>query len=146
METNTEVKTTLQRFCMEEAQFRAEEAGYDELSEKEIELLSEKFYERSESWINSERLDEIMESFVSRLFQEKSTKDAVELEQYRKIGTIEQCEEAMERQTVKEVALFCEAIPGEKYECPYCGTALTEEDLFAGHCKWCGQAVTTPGK
>lgn len=41
-------KTTLQRFCMEEAQFRAEEAGY-ELSEKEIELLSEKFYERSES-------------------------------------------------------------------------------------------------
>ena len=114
METNTEVKTTLQRFCMEEAQFRVEEAGYDELSEKEIELLSEKFYERSESWINSERLDEIMESFVSRLFQEKSTKDAVELEQYRKIGTIEQCEEAMERQTVKEVALICEAIPGEK--------------------------------
>lgn len=50
METNTEVKTTLQRFCVEEAQFRAEEAGY-ELSEKEIELLSEKFYERSESWI-----------------------------------------------------------------------------------------------
>lgn len=145
METNTEVKTTLQIFCMEEAQFRAEEAGY-ELSEKEIELLSEKFYERSESWINSERLDEIMESFVSRLFQRKSTKDTVELEQYRKIGTIEQCEEAMEKQTVKEVVLICEAIPGEKYECPYCGTALTEEDLFAGHCKWCGQAVTAPEK
>ena len=146
METNTEVKTTLQRFCMEEAQFMAEEAGYDELSEKEIELLSENFYERSESWINSERLDEIMESFVLRLFQEKSTKDAVELEQYRKIGTIEQCEDAMEKQVAKKAALIYEGIPGEKYECPYCGTALTEEDLFAGHCKWCGQAVTAPEK
>ena len=43
-------KTTLQRFCMEEAKSGQMMAGY-ELSEKEMELLAEKFYERFESWI-----------------------------------------------------------------------------------------------
>ncbi len=106
--------TTLQRFCMEEAKFRADEAGY-ELSNKELELLAEKFCEKSESWIDSEKLEEITEDF-------------------------------MKKQTVKEAVLICEVIPGEKYECPYCGTALTEEDMFAGHCKWCGQAIIVPEK
>lgn len=143
--SETETKTTLQRFCMEEAKFRADEAGY-ELSEKEMELLAEKFYERSESWIDSEKLEEITENFVEKILQRHSSKSLEELEQYRKIGTVEQCEEAMEKQIAKEAALICEVIPGEKYECPYCGTALTEEDMFAGHCKWCGQAITAPEK
>ena len=138
-------KTTLQRFCMEEAKFRADEAGY-ELSEKEMELLAEKFYERSESWIDSEKLEEITENFVEKILQRHSSKSLEELEQYRKIGTVEQCEEAMEKQIAKEAALICEVIPGEKYECPQCGTALTEEDMFAGHCKWCGRAITAPEK
>ena len=50
------------------------------------------------------------------------------------------CIEAMEKQIPKQVGYIVGAF-GEKYECPECGSALIDTDLFAGHCKWCGQAI-----
>lgn len=65
-----------------------------------------------------------------------------ELSKYRNLSTLDELEEMLEMRTQKKVF---EVIPiigkSEKYECPNCGSGLTDTDVFAGHCKWCGQAV-----
>lgn len=65
-----------------------------------------------------------------------------ELQKYRNISTLDEVEEMLEIRKQKKVV---EIIPvvgsSEKYECPNCGSGLTDTDVFAGHCKWCGQAV-----
>ena len=52
----------------------------------------------------------------------------------------EELAELKEKETPKQVG-YIAGVLGEKYECPYCGSSLTDSDLFAGHCKWCGQAI-----
>lgn len=65
-----------------------------------------------------------------------------ELSEYRSLSTLDEVEEMLETRTQKKVV---EIIPvvgsSEKYECPNCGSGLTDLDAFSGHCKWCGQAV-----
>ena len=65
-----------------------------------------------------------------------------ELSEYRSHYTLDEVEEMLEMRTQKKVV---EIIPvvgnSEKYECPNCGSGLTDTDVFVGHCKWCGQAV-----
>ena len=65
-----------------------------------------------------------------------------ELQKYRNLSTLDEVEERLEMRKQKKVV---EVIPvigsSEKYECPNCGSGLTDTDVFAGHCKWCGQAV-----
>lgn len=65
-----------------------------------------------------------------------------ELQKYRKLSTLDEAEEMLEMRKQKKVV---EVIPvigkSEKYECPNCGSGLTDTDIFAGYCKWCGQAV-----
>lgn len=63
-----------------------------------------------------------------------------EIQQYREIGTVEECREARERRNPKKVVDICGAL-GEKYECPECGSSLDDADLIAGNCKWCGQKL-----
>lgn len=64
-----------------------------------------------------------------------------EIQQYRAIGTVEECEEAVELQhamKVKEVLL-----PNNRtgYECGNCGNEI-EVDMFHGnYCHWCGQKL-----
>lgn len=47
---------------------------------------------------------------------------------------------AMEKCLAKPIRPVAGAV-GEKYECPECGSSLSDMDLLAGHCKWCGQAI-----
>lgn len=65
-----------------------------------------------------------------------------ELSKYRSLSTLDEVEEMLEMRKQKKVI---EIIPvvgsSEKYECPNCGSGLTDTDIFAGHCKWCGQGV-----
>lgn len=65
-----------------------------------------------------------------------------ELSKYRNLSTLDEVEEMLEMRTQKKVF---EVIPiigkSEKYECPNCGSGLTDTDVLAGNCKWCGQAV-----
>lgn len=65
-----------------------------------------------------------------------------ELSEYRNLSTLDELEEMLEMRTQKKVV---EIIPvvgnSEKYECPNCGSGLIDTDIFARHCKWCGQAV-----
>ena len=42
--------------------------------------------------------------------------------------------------------VLAESIIGNQYICPKCGNYLTESDVFAGYCKWCGQKITMEGK
>ena len=49
--------------------------------------------------------------------------------------------EALEKQnTAKEVKEDWGPL-GTIIVCPECGTGLNDRDVFAGHCKWCGQKI-----
>ncbi len=62
---------------------------------------------------------------------ETAIKALEEIQQYRAIGTVEQCREAVEKQT----AISREIIEG-KYFCPKCHNLMP----YPGYC-WCGQKV-----
>lgn len=73
----------------------------------------------------------------------------MENQQYRAIGTVEECREAMERQIPrkpkrevweKDLKLGNVTFKaGTKvYLCPSCEKGITGAD---GHCRWCGQAI-----
>lgn len=65
-----------------------------------------------------------------------------ELSEYRSLSTLDEVEEMLEMRTQKKVVEILPVVGNsEKYECPNCGSGLTDTDVFAGHCKWCGQAV-----
>ena len=64
-----------------------------------------------------------------------------EIQQYRKIGTVEECREAVEKQTPKKPVK-------DKYHhncCPNCGWIVSGEggygEEFCPHCENCGQAI-----
>ena len=86
--------------------------------------------------LNDERMQNIIdvkENVISLLH---------ELQKYRNLSTLDELEEMLEMRKQKKVV---EIIPvvgsSEKYECPNCGSGITDLDTLAGHCKWCGQAV-----
>ena len=62
--------------------------------------------------------------------------DAKLWERYKQIGTVEQCEKAMEKQKAKQVLK-----KGKSKKCPCCNSTLGYADLIAGYCKYCGQKI-----
>lgn len=76
------------------------------------------------------QVEEVLEAWV----RTAKPKDNLEKEAHEIIG------DALEKQIPKQVG-YIAGVFGEKYECPECGSALIDTDLFAGHCKWCGQAI-----
>lgn len=62
--------------------------------------------------------------------------DAALWEKYKQIGTVEQCEKAMEKQKAKRVLK-----KGKSKKCPCCNSILGYADLIAGYCKYCGQKI-----
>ena len=63
---------------------------------------------------------------------------------YKAIGTVEECREATRKQTREKVTADSEVIYNMEWKCLKCGGSLTDTDVLAGHCKWCGQATYTP--
>ena len=64
-----------------------------------------------------------------------------EIQQYREIGTVEECREAVEKQKLKKPVK-------DKYNhncCPNCGWIVSGEggygEEFCPHCENCGQAI-----
>lgn len=94
--------------------------------------LSKKFIESFDSK-NVQRIISAQENLIALLS---------ELSEYRDLATLDELKEMLEMRKQKKVV---EVIPvigkSEKYECPNCGSGLTDMDVFAGYCKWCGQAV-----
>ena len=71
---------------------------------------------------------------------ELAIKALEEIQQYRAIGTIEECREAVEKQELKKVTRYGDDIP----ECPYCGCIgiyYYEEDKEYAFCPECGQGL-----
>lgn len=67
-----------------------------------------------------------------------------ELQQYRKIGTIEECREARERQIGKkpnksDVHPYFRKHCSNIYSCPFCNKKLTHHKQK--FCQYCGQAI-----
>lgn len=61
-----------------------------------------------------------------------------ELEQYRAIGTVEECREARERQRVKDIIHNPDSGVDEDWLCPTCGKFCSP---YSKHCQNCGQSV-----
>ena len=91
---------------------------------------------------------------------DNSTIDLLEeLQQYRAIGTVEECREARERQREKKPVKYGDTRQGldnegnsmswqeDCYECPTCGSFLgyvsdcNDEQYQDGYCRGCGQAI-----
>lgn len=79
--------------------------------------------------------------------REAYERDCEELEQYRKIGTVEECRKAVEKQKPKKPKLNYKPrfLGKATYTCPKCGNCRLEE--FANerqnnnYCWDCGQAI-----
>lgn len=61
-----------------------------------------------------------------------------EIQQYRAIGTVEECREARERQRVKDIIHNPDGGVDEDWLCPSCGRFCSP---YTKHCQHCGQAV-----
>lgn len=65
-----------------------------------------------------------------------------ELQQYRAIGTVEECRAAVEKQTAKKVKSISQVKDGDSYagligRCPCCGDILEEDTVYCD----CGQKL-----
>lgn len=66
-----------------------------------------------------------------------------EVQQYREIGTIEECKEAMEKQKKKRPIKIKTSPLGYDFDfiCPNCKEELDDYKLDTTHCRYCGQAI-----
>ena len=58
--------------------------------------------------------------------------------QYRKIGTLEKCRAAMEKQIDEKPTAVLGTFGGTAYECKNCGSNVCYGDKY---CRWCGQKL-----
>lgn len=64
-----------------------------------------------------------------------------EIQQYREIGTVEKCQEAIEKQKAKKPECYVYREVG-KILCPNCGEVFWDlEECGLNVCPWCGQAI-----
>lgn len=64
-----------------------------------------------------------------------------EIRQYRKIGTVEECREAVEKQKPKPCEFYGDEEDG-KLLCPNCGEDLWDlKECGFNNCPYCGQAI-----
>lgn len=61
-----------------------------------------------------------------------------EVQQYREIGTPEECREAVEKQTDEKPTAVLGIFGGTEYECKNCGSDVCYGDEY---CRWCGQKL-----
>lgn len=73
-----------------------------------------------------------------------------EVQQYREIGTVEECREAMEKQKAKKILPLTNGLlfdDGWRHKCPNCGCAVGENIYHPDvtkdyeYCSMCGQAI-----
>ncbi len=64
-----------------------------------------------------------------------------EIQQYRKIGSVEECREAVEKQKAKKPEVIDQDF--DYYKCPVCGEYIWATDNINDHkyCLNCGQAI-----
>lgn len=72
-----------------------------------------------------------------------------EIQQYREIGTVEECREAMEKQKAKCPDIWGDGysegkIVYDMYDCPNCGKSYEIDSGNYNHCPNCGQKLYRP--
>lgn len=80
-------------------------------------------------------------SSTLRAFEE-AIKALEEIQQYRAVGTVEECRAAVEKQTAKKVKSISQVKDGDSYvgligRCPCCGDVLEEDTVYCD----CGQKL-----
>ena len=77
-----------------------------------------------------------------RTAKEIAIKALEEIQQYREIGTVEECRRAVEKQKAKKPEVIDQDF--DYYKCPVCGEYIWATDNINDHkyCLNCGQAVT----
>ena len=72
---------------------------------------------------------------------EEAIKALEEIQQYRAIGTVEECREAVEKQNQKPLDFYGDSEDG-KLLCPNCGNDFWElKECGFNNCPYCGQAI-----
>lgn len=78
---------------------------------------------------------------------EQLTEWLEELQQYRAIGTVEECRAARERQIPEKPNIWGDGYDNEgnmiydMYDCPNCGKSYEIDCQDYNHCPECGQAI-----
>ena len=87
----------------------------------------------------SAKADGAYQSTIGETACKVAVKALSEIQQYRAIGTVEECREAMERQRAKKPIKVDSGVYDYDfdYECPNCKENIDEDEH---HCK-CGQAI-----
>lgn len=69
---------------------------------------------------------------------EMAIKALEEVQQYRAIGTPEECRAAVEKQIGEKPTAVLGTFGGTEYECKNCGSDVCYGDEY---CRWCGQKL-----
>lgn len=64
-----------------------------------------------------------------------------EIQQYREIGTVEECREAVEKQKPKKPLGGVDIAGNEYMICPYCSAIVEDGEWRADYCPDCGQSI-----
>lgn len=64
-----------------------------------------------------------------------------EVQQYREIGTVEECREAVEKQKPKKPLGGVDIAGNEYMICPYCSAIVEDGEWRADYCPDCGQSI-----
>ncbi len=97
---------------------------------------------RDDLWLNADDMEDLVNFCVNAL---------EEIQQYRAIGTVEECRKARERLTLKTPSIFGDGYDDEgnmiydMYECPNCGKNYEIDYEKYDHCPACGQAIDWRG-
>lgn len=70
--------------------------------------------------------------------EDTAIKALEEVQQYRAIGTVEECRAAVEKQTDEKPTAVLGTFGGTDYECKNCGSDVCYGDEY---CRWCGQKL-----
>ena len=91
-------------------------------------ILYNKDFEPKNDNSNYERKMDFLKTAISAM---------QELQQYKKLGTLEEVREAVEKQKEERPIAVLGTFGGEEYECKNCGSPV---DYMDDYCKWCGKS------
>ncbi len=119
------------KFSQEELAERRDRAMTENEAIRDLDII--RFNPHWDELVNEEYWQELMEM---------ATKALEEVQQYRQIGTVKECREAVEKQIAKKVKSISPVKDGGSYvgligRCPCCGDILEEDTVYCD----CGQRL-----
>lgn len=116
---------------------------------EEVKELDDTMYAYNPAYMNAmdmaiEALKEIQlykDNKLCLVPEDVYSRQCSELDAYKEIGTVEECQEAVEKQNQKPLDFYGDSEDG-KLLCPSCGNDLWElKECGFNNCPYCGQAI-----